>query len=69
LSGALIDNKKRDGADRGLDLLGGDGWLLVVVDAIGRLADELLKDVVDERVHYGHGLRLARDGDVKGGPA
>lgn len=37
------------------------------MDAIGNLVDEPLKDVVDERVHYGHGLRLAGDGDVKGG--
>jgi hypothetical protein len=45
-----------DEAHRGLDLAGGDGGLLVVARELGGLAGELLEDVVDERVHDGHGL-------------
>ena len=43
--------------DRGLDLAGGDGGLLVVAGKAGRLHGELLKDVVDEGVHDRHRLR------------
>ena len=42
-------------ADGGLDLAGGEGVLLVVADEAGRLRGDLLEDVVDERVHDGHG--------------
>ncbi|KAG2592829.1 hypothetical protein PVAP13_5NG583501 [Panicum virgatum] len=43
--GVLGELAGEDEAHRGLDLPGGDGGLLV-----------LLEDVVDERVHDGHGL-------------
>ena len=43
-------------ADRGLDLPGGDGGPLVVVRESGSLCGDPLEDVVDERVHDGHGL-------------
>ena len=46
----------------GLDLAARDGRPLVVVGQTRRLASDALKDVVDERVHDGHGL--ARDASV-----
>ena len=51
-----------DKAHRRLDLAGGDGGLLVVAGELGGLGGELLEDVVDERVHDGHGL--GGDADV-----
>ena len=45
-----------DKADRGLDLAGGDGGLLVVPCKLGRLCRQLLKNIIDERVHDGHSL-------------
>ena len=39
-----------------LDLQAGDGVLLVVVGQTRCLGDNPLKDVVDKRVHDGHGL-------------
>ena len=36
--------------DCGLDLSGGDGWLLIVPCQLGSLGGNLLEDVVDERV-------------------
>jgi hypothetical protein len=42
--------------DRGLDLSGGDGRPLVVVSQTTGLAGDPLEQVVDERVHDGHGL-------------
>ena len=46
----------------GLDLAARDGRPLVVVGQTRRLSSDALKDVVDERVHDGHGL--ARDASV-----
>ena len=43
-------------SDSGLDLTGGKGVLLVVTNETGRLAGDLLEDVVDEGVHDAHGL-------------
>ena len=45
-----------DESDRGLDLSGRDGRLLVVRRELGRLRGDSLEDVVDERVEDGHGL-------------
>ena len=42
-------------ADGGLDLAGGESVLLVVSHKSGGLGSDLLEDVVDERVHDGHG--------------
>ena len=43
-------------ADRGLDLPGGEGGLLVVLGELSGLSGDALEDVVDERVHDGHAL-------------
>ena len=43
-------------ADGGLDLAGGDGGLGVVLGKAGSLGGDALEDVVDKRVHDGHGL-------------
>lgn len=40
-----------------LHLAGRDGPALVVMRQAGSLAGDVLKDVVDERVHDAHGLR------------
>ena len=42
--------------DGGLDFPGGDGGPLVVVSQTGGLCCNALKDVIDKRVHDGHGL-------------
>ena len=42
--------------DSGLDLAGGDGGPLVVVSQTAGLGGDPLEQVVDERVHDGHGL-------------
>ena len=42
-------------SDGGLDLSGGESVLLVVSDKSAGLGGDLLEDVVDERVHDGHG--------------
>uniref|UniRef100_A0A453FW86 Uncharacterized protein n=1 Tax=Aegilops tauschii subsp. strangulata TaxID=200361 RepID=A0A453FW86_AEGTS len=60
--GVLGELAGEDEAHGGLDLPGGDGGLLVVAGELGRLAGELLEDVVDEGVHDGHGL--GGDADV-----
>uniref|UniRef100_A0A453ID23 Uncharacterized protein n=1 Tax=Aegilops tauschii subsp. strangulata TaxID=200361 RepID=A0A453ID23_AEGTS len=61
--GVLGELAGEDEADGGLDLPGRDGGLLVVPGQLGRLAGELLEDVVDEGVHDGHGL--GGDADVR----
>ncbi len=43
-------------SDRGLDFSRGDGRPLVVVSQTTGLAGDPLEQVVDERVHDGHGL-------------
>jgi len=45
-----------DEADGGLDLSGGEGWLLVDAAELGCLAGDLLKHVGDEGVEDGHSL-------------
>uniref|UniRef100_J3NB72 Uncharacterized protein n=1 Tax=Oryza brachyantha TaxID=4533 RepID=J3NB72_ORYBR len=55
--GVLGELAGEDEADRGLDLPGGDGGLLVVPGELGGLTSELLKNVVDEGIHDRHGLR------------
>ena len=42
--------------DSSLDFPGGDGGPLVVVGQTGSLSSDPLEDVVDKRVHDGHGL-------------
>ena len=42
--------------DSSLDFPGGDGGPLVVVGQTGSLSGDPLEDVVDKRVHDGHGL-------------
>ncbi|RDX70054.1 hypothetical protein CR513_50743, partial [Mucuna pruriens] len=54
---------REDEANRGLDLAGGNGRLLVVASKSRRFLSELLKDIVDEAVHDPHGL--AGDPDVR----
>ena len=54
--GMLRQLSREQKADRGLDLPGGDGGPLVVVGEPGGLGGDALKDVVDKRVHDGHGL-------------
>ena len=44
-----------DELDSRLDLLGGEGVLLVVSDELSGLGGDLLEDIVDEGVHDGHG--------------
>uniref|UniRef100_A0A453E3Y9 Uncharacterized protein n=1 Tax=Aegilops tauschii subsp. strangulata TaxID=200361 RepID=A0A453E3Y9_AEGTS len=61
--GVLGELAGEDEADGGLDLPGRDGGLLVVPRQLGRLAGQLLEDVVDEGVHDGHGL--GGDPDVR----
>ena len=48
----LTGEEETDGS---LDLTGGEGVLLVVANETGGLGGDLLEDVVDERVHDGHG--------------
>ena len=45
----------KDEADGGLDLAGREGALLVVAAQLAGFGSALLEDVVDERVHDGHG--------------
>ena len=51
--GQLTGEKETDSR---LDLAGGDGGPLVVVGQTGGFGCDALEDVVDERVHDGHGL-------------
>ena len=44
-------------SDSGLDLTGSDGRPLVVVGEARGFSGEPLEDVIDKRVHDGHGLR------------
>ena len=51
--GQFTGEEKPDGS---LDLPGGDGGPLVVVGKAGSLSRDSFEDVIDERVHDGHGL-------------
>ena len=51
--GQLTGKKQPDG---GLDFPGSDGGPLVVVSQTGSFSGDSLENVVDERVHDGHGL-------------
>ena len=57
--GQFTGQKETDGR---LDLAARDGRALVVVGQTRRLTGDAFKDVVDERVHDGHGL--GRDASV-----
>ena len=52
----LSEFSRKEESDGGLDLSGGESVLLVVSDELGRLGGNLLENVVDERVHDGHGF-------------
>merc|ERR1712178_536366 len=54
--GVLGELTGEEEAHGGLDLSGGESVLLVVAHEAGGLTGNLLEDVVDERVHDGHGL-------------
>ena len=51
--GQLTGKEQPDG---GLDFPGGDGGPLVVVGQTGSFSGDSLENVIDERVHDGHGL-------------
>ena len=53
--GVLGELAGEDEADGGLDLAAGERGLLVVAAQLAGLGGGLLEDVVDERVHDGHG--------------
>ena len=53
VSGELTGEDESDG---GLDLTAGEGLSLVVSDESGGFTGDSLENVVDERVHDGHGL-------------
>jgi len=42
--------------DSSLNLTRGDSWLLVITGQVGGLVGNLVKDVVDERIHDRHSL-------------
>ena len=46
----------KEETDSGLDLSAGESVLLGVADEAGSFTGDLLEDVVDERVHDGHGF-------------
>ena len=54
--GVLSQFTGEEESDGGLDLPRGDGSPLVVVGETRSLSGDPLKDVIDERVHDGHGL-------------
>ena len=54
--GVLGELSREKQPDSGLDLTGSDGRPLVVVGEARGFSGEPLEDVVDERVHDGHGL-------------
>ena len=54
-NGVLGKLSGEEESDSGLDLSGGESVLLVVSNELGGLSGDLLEDVVDERVHDGHG--------------
>ena len=54
--GVLGELSRKKQPDSGLDLTGGDGRPLVVVGEARGFSGEPLEDVVDKRVHDGHGL-------------
>merc|ERR1711990_626809 len=54
--GVLGELTGEEEADSSLHLSAGESVLLVVADEAGGLTGNLLEDVVDERVHDGHGL-------------
>lgn len=61
--GVLGQFSRQQEPDGSLDLPGGDGRAFVVVSQTRRLGGNALEDVVDEAVHYAHGL--ARDSSVR----
>ena len=61
--GVLGELTREEEPDSGLDLAGGDGGPLVVVSQTAGLSSDSLKQIVDKRIHDGHGLR--RDSSVR----
>ena len=55
-NGVLCQLSRKNETNRSLNFSGRDRWLLVVQSKLGGLRGELLKDIVDERVHDAHGL-------------
>ena len=54
--GVLSELTREEEPDSSLDLTGGDGGPLVVVSESAGLGGDSLEQIVDERVHDGHGL-------------
>ena len=54
--GVLGELTREEESDSSLDLTGGDGGPLVVVGESAGLGGDSLEQIVDERVHDGHGL-------------
>ena len=52
----LSEFSRKEKSDGSLDLSGGESMLFVISDELGRLGGNLLENVVDERVHDGHGF-------------
>ena len=52
----LGELSRKEESHGSLDLSGGESVLLVVSNELGRLGGNLLEDIVDERVHDGHGF-------------
>ena len=46
----------KEESDSGLDLSGGESVFLIISDELSGLSGNLLENVVDERVHDGHGF-------------
>lgn len=53
--GMLGKLTREDETDRGLNLAGGDGRLLVIGGKLGGLSGDALEDIVDKRVQDRHG--------------
>ena len=54
--GVLSQFTREKKPDSSLDLPGGDGGPLVVMGKTGSFSSNSFKDIVDERVHDGHGF-------------
>jgi len=61
--GVLGEFTREDESDRGLNLTGGDGGLLVIGSKLGGLSSNTLENVVDKGVQDGHGT--VRDTGVR----
>ncbi len=52
----LWELSRKNQTDRSLNLARRNGWLFVVAGQIGGFVRNLVEDIIDERVHDGHGL-------------